>query len=315
MLQRESHDKTEALLTSVAFLYYEKGLTLEEIARRFCVSKMTISRMLDKARLRGIVEVKIHLPIEHDKNLEGQLMKKFALKDAFVIKNPGTSNLVELLGQAGAYYLQLYLKSNDILGIAQGKTMSKVAEYMAPNFYEDLHIVQIMGGLTDVVSTNMFSVIQAFCEKLKCKGTYVHALGYASSKKRRDILLDEIFKATELGELWEKCNICMMGIGNADDTSIYTRLGFATLDELKEIQALGGVGVVLGYFVNIHGELLSCSVNERVLAMPIELLKRVDHVIAVSGGHEKIGAIIGALATGWINALVTEEETARQLLM
>ena len=55
-------DRT-TLLTQVALLYYEEGLTQREIARRLSISRSKISRLLTEARNEGIVEIKVERPI------------------------------------------------------------------------------------------------------------------------------------------------------------------------------------------------------------------------------------------------------------
>ena len=55
----ENYDENR-LLIEIAHLYYDKNLTQAQIARKYNISRSSISKMITKARLLGIVEVVIH---------------------------------------------------------------------------------------------------------------------------------------------------------------------------------------------------------------------------------------------------------------
>ena len=48
------------LLAEVARLYYEKNMTQSEISRHIHTSRSTVSRLLQDARDRSVVEIIIH---------------------------------------------------------------------------------------------------------------------------------------------------------------------------------------------------------------------------------------------------------------
>lgn len=47
------------ILVKVAYMYYDENMTQQEIADKLGVSRPSVSRMLQKARQNGIVEIKI----------------------------------------------------------------------------------------------------------------------------------------------------------------------------------------------------------------------------------------------------------------
>ena len=57
------------LLLKVAQLYYEQGLTQNEIAKKLFISRSNISRLLTQAREAGIVEIKVHYPFERKRRI------------------------------------------------------------------------------------------------------------------------------------------------------------------------------------------------------------------------------------------------------
>lgn len=74
-----------AFLAYLAGLYYEDGLTQSEIGRQVRMSRSSVSRVLNKARERGIVEFVIHFPWSRSRQLERQLVRDFSLRDARVL--------------------------------------------------------------------------------------------------------------------------------------------------------------------------------------------------------------------------------------
>jgi DNA-binding transcriptional regulator LsrR (DeoR family) len=59
--------------------------------------------------------------------------------------------------------------------------------------------------------------------------------------------------------------------------------------------------------------LVATPLNERVLGVPLDDLRKADRVIALAGGEAKTAAIAGALHLGLIDVLVTDRFTAARL--
>ena len=77
---------------------------------------------------------------------------------------------------------------------------------------------------------------------------------------------------------------------------------------------LGAVGGVCLRFFDQDGALINSPLNDSVMAISPNQLKAVSRRIGVAGGSEKLTAIAAAVKGGWINTLITDLETARQLL-
>src|SRR5215210_65530 len=72
-------------LADVAQLYYVDDLTQEQIARRIGVSRSNVSRMLKEALDRGLVEIRIHHPLQTVPTLHHALCERFGLRDSLVL--------------------------------------------------------------------------------------------------------------------------------------------------------------------------------------------------------------------------------------
>ena len=54
--------------------------------------------------------------------------------------------------------------------------------------------------------------------------------------------------------------------------------------------------------------------NERIAGMPAEQIKKIRNRIGIAGGVERVKAVKGAIAGGYINILITNNECAEKLL-
>src|SRR5260370_213652 len=66
-------------------------------------------------------------------------------------------------------------------------------------------------------------------------------------------------------------------------------------------------------FFKLRGEPVAV-LDDRLIAIEREELARIPTVVAVAAGPEKYAAIRGALRTGYVDVLVTDETTAKELV-
>lgn len=307
-----SSGPTDAQLAQIAQLYYERGLTLHEIGLRLGVSYMTVSRMLAKARERGMVQITIRTPFERVQETEARLTEAYGLKDAFVVKQTPGESVRELLARAGAYYLEQHLYPGQVLGLAVGTTVADIVQNLSNYQFKELTVVQLLGALENVEVFNSHDILQTACRKLGAKGIYFHAPVVALSAEARALLEEQI--PTRLREAWAQCDVAITGVGPLTEASLWVRAGLVTLEEIKELTSLGAAGDVLARFYDFSGRFLDTDWNRRVMSIPLETFARIDKMIVVSGGSDRLGPIYGALRSGLVKALVTDHGTASQLL-
>jgi len=72
-------------LIHIAELYYQEGLSQSAIEEILSTSRASVSRLLDEAKARGIVEIIVHSPISKDPELSSRLRSRLNLRDAIVV--------------------------------------------------------------------------------------------------------------------------------------------------------------------------------------------------------------------------------------
>jgi DNA-binding transcriptional regulator LsrR (DeoR family) len=75
----------------------------------------------------------------------------------------------------------------------------------------------------------------------------------------------------------------------------------------------GAVGEISYRFYDKDGKPVESPLNERVIGISLEDLRKANRVMALAGGESKTQAIAGALKLGVIDVLVTDKFTAARL--
>jgi DNA-binding transcriptional regulator LsrR (DeoR family) len=112
----------------------------------------------------------------------------------------------------------------------------------------------------------------------------------------------------EIETKWDKIDTVILSIGNypsVPDQATALRFG-------KKLQEQKAVGVFLSYYFNKDGQIISGS-NDYVIHIPLEKLGKVPKVVAICL-DTSAEAIVGALRTGFITHLITDERTAMEIL-
>lgn len=299
-------------LAQISIMHYQHGMSQQDIARSLGVSKMTISRMLQKARESEIVKISVTLPFELDETIGKTLTRKYGLQEACVVADT-EEPLTERLGQVWAFYMGTMRLDNTTLGIGVGNTLAAIVQHLIPRKIDQLHLVQLMGGLLDVTSENPLTLLQETCRRLSATGTYLTSMATVENKEVRDALLRDTAMGQRIKELWQCCQIALFGIGAIERGTLLAP-DLVSNTELHVLKQAGAVGDILGHCFSAQGIFVDTALEERLISIPLTLLKKIPERIAVAGGDYKIAAIHGALCSGLVTTLVTDALTANALL-
>ncbi len=296
-------------MEEAAILYYEKKLTQNEIAKIMNLSRQTVSKLLNDAIKENIVEIKIHNPDVVCSELEQEICKNFGIKNA-VICGVSTDNdsLCRLMTvkKTSDYILSLIEKGNKKIALSWGRTVQMlISEFR--NVSTPDNVVFPLLGATDQEQSYFLSneLARSFADKIGAK------VKYAWFPYRPDSVDDcGLFKKTsyykKLYDLWSDIDIAIVGIGNNDIIQTFGKIfGYNE----KCISAIGDIST---HFFDENGKFV--ELYENTLCASKEQLKNAKQTIAVASGNDKTEAIIGALKTGIVDTLITDEYTARRML-
>lgn len=305
------------LLFDVARLYYIENMDQKEIGQKLSISRSQISRYLNKAREAGIVEIKVNPPVSEELDmLSVSLKKRLSLKQAFVA--PSSSNIEEeminSLGLFAAHVFEGTCSSFHKVGIGWGRTLHSVSQFLnnQPGTSK-ITFVPLIGGLginhpwyqVNLIMNNfalkfrgtpLFFNLPAFVENIQA----FHSAGFSETIE-------------EFQSHWNTLDCAIIGLGGP---LMYSSIFQRELVESyqKEIIKTSAVGDVMGRFFNEEGNFICEEIQEKIVGISIETLKKVPQVFAVTGGKNKIKAIICGAKLKLFNVLITDKDSALSIL-
>ena len=82
----------------------------------------------------------------------------------------------------------------------------------------------------------------------------------------------------------------------------------------RALDAIGATGEVISWIFDSEGHLVESEINNRVTSAVLSP-SNDKRVIGIAAGDSKVPAIAGAIESGMINSLITNELTAEALLL
>jgi DNA-binding transcriptional regulator LsrR (DeoR family) len=299
----------------VAWLYYVDGLTQNEIADVLSVSRATIVKLLQDARERGAVTIRINPEAAGRTRMSRALAQEFGLVAAYVIPSLPDAPLAPRLGEAGARILAADLKSGDVVGVAWGRTVLAVAESMSePEQSGPFTVVQVCGsspGSAVEFSPELCSSVLASRMKARCANLLAPAV--LSNTRLREELLAEPPLINQF-KLIRSANRVLFGVGDVGRSATVRAADLASREEIDAYVKRGAVGVLIGRFIDSEGRHMIGDLDSRMIGITLEELKALPNRLCVAGGPAKKHALRAALRGGYITHLVTDADGAAALL-
>ena len=304
------------LLADVAEMYYLKGESQSQIAKKLGITRSMISRMLTDAGNLGMVKIHIERPVNRNKVLEKVLFQQFELKKAIVVERPSNQPLLTSLGQAAARYIEEILKPDQILGTSWGTAISATVDELRPERpVPGIRVVQLLGSMgARIKQYHGIAIVQRLESKLGGEGIYLNAPFLVEDAELASVIIEskDIRETLELGS---KSDVALLGIGSAEPSvSPHVLAGNLPEDEMQDMCDEGAIGDVCGRFFDIYGDPSSSAVQDRMIGLSLENLRKIPLRIGVSGGSHKIRPIVGALRGKHVNVLVTDAVTAQGVI-
>jgi DNA-binding transcriptional regulator LsrR (DeoR family) len=306
-------------MTKIALLYHEHGVNQPTIASRLNISQARVSRMLKQAEQAGIVRTTVVIPPGVQTGLEETLEQRYGLREAVVVETvqEDDASVAHDLGIATASYLEASLLSNEVVGISSwSATLLAAVERMRPLSRGGAdRAVQLFGGVGNpAAEAHAARLTQRFAELTGAQPTFLLAPGIAASVAARQAFLEDRYVREAL-ETLDQVTLALVGIGALEPSRLLQSSGnIFSEDELEALGARGAVGDICLRFFDPHGTPVDSELDQRVVGITLEQLKRVDRCVGIAGGERKYEAIRGALRGHLINVLITDRTTAERLV-
>ena len=293
----------------VSHLYFKRRLTKQEIAARLGISRFKVARLIDQALEEGLVRIEIEEPVPLAAELGRRLELELGLELALVVRPAHGLDPVEAVARVAASWLPGLIRPDDVLGVAWGSTIQRVVRSLpeAPS----VPVVQICGAVAGVESgEGPLELAWQFAERLGGRFYPLPVPALVASSAARDEMLANDAVAPTVA-MFDRVTFALVGIGSLEGDGRSALLSTGSLR--REDVPIGAVGDLLVHVFDAEGRLLDGPLAGRVIQLSAEQLGRA-RVLAVAGGPGKERAIRGALRTGLVDVLVTDEANAEGAL-
>ncbi len=296
--------------------HYLMRMSQKDIARSEGLSTATVSRIIAGAVDKGYVEFTLKFPGGNVVEMEHKIQELFGLKFVSVTKVDldDLDIILRDISICVGDYLNYIVRDGDILGVAWGYTMSKVANGLKPHNIKDGKIVGINGGLIqNNTSIGAEDIIEKFSRNFNAAGYRLMVpVSVDSAEAARMLKKDSHLK--QVFDLIHQANIVVFGLGGMALDSTMVRYGGFTESEFEKLKSDGYVGDIGGRFFREDGSPGDNGFNERIMGIELEEIKQKDYRIAVVASETKAEALYAALKNGYITSLFLDEKTARRLI-
>ena len=306
------------LIARVAQMYHVDGKRQAEIAESMRMSQATVSRMLKRAEQEDIVRTTVIPPPGTFAELETALRERYGLTEAIVIdcSEDRDGAIMARIGEAAAHFLEVTLQQDEIIGVSSwSQTLLRMADNIHPfKSAKAKYIVQILGGMGDAsVQTHATQLTARLAKLTGGEPRLLLVQGITSSREAKLVMLaDPVVRGTM--DLFGRLSLAIIGIGAVEPSELLARSGNVfSRQEMAMLNEAGAVGEISFRFYDKDGKPVETPLNERVIGISLEELKKADRVMALAGGESKTQAIAGALKLGIIDVLVTDKFTAARL--
>ncbi|OCC05312.1 DNA-binding transcriptional regulator [Labrys sp. WJW] len=311
-----SGEQRELLMIQVAKRYYELDMTMGDLAKELNLTRWQASRLLTEAREAGIVRIEIVPRAPRSPDIESRLQRRWNLKEAVVVPNNGEEDeglLLDAVAQAAARMLA-GLGKVPLIGVSWGRTMSAVAHRLPPFWNEGVEVVLLNGAMnirSPSVRTN--NTAELFARSANGTATLLPVpaiLGHAATR----IALEQDPTIASVLELARQAPVICFGMGTISPDSVLVQSGFVTEAETQALKAKGAVGDILSRYIDAQGNIVDADIDARTIGLDLRYCRERKFSIGVAAGKSKQPVTLACLRAGYVNVLVTDEETARFLL-
>lgn len=303
-------DARRDLFAKIARLYYVEDMNQRQIAEQLNISVASVSRALSKAKDLNIVRISIEETREEFHKIEIALEQRYNIRECMVAGRFDNKDDVyaDMASMATGLFARL-LKRDDVLGIGWGGDLRGLAQNIGRASVGRIDIVPISGAPEHVgPAVQPAAIASALHEHIDSDVHEVQIPGLASSAAQRSSLMkSDDFRPVR--RLWNRLDTVILNVEALDGKSN----GFFSVDQQKELKALGGVCVVNGSVLDADGNLVDHPYAENVVAVELDEIRHVRNVAVVATGASSAKALRAVLAAGLAHVLIIDVKCAESL--
>lgn len=308
--------KISRMRMRAAWMYYIEQMTQNEIAEILGVGRVTIVRMLAEARARNEVKIGIQGYLSDLVALERHVERQFGLDKVIIapLSHPDNDPIPAIAAATGDY-LSSVVSNGMRVGVGWGRTLLNTLAYLEARALENFTVISLLGGISQPRRFNPAEFAWQFAQLFQGDGYLIPAPAMVDSIETKTALIERC-GLKSVFEMAEDLDLVLLSVGAIETASSTPyHIGFLNEGHQASLAERGAVGDLLFHFYNKQGRLVDHPIHDLVMSVGIETVQRVPARVLTSGGKEKIRALYGAMALVRPTVFITDEESARRLLI
>lgn len=295
------------LLSRVAWYYYHDGMTQSEIGAALNLSRIKISRMLEKGRKMGLIHIHVNSSYGGCFELETQLQDLFGLREVRVIPAADDENATLRISEAASQYFMGKLKKEDLLAVGWGATVMGALQRLAQTLsHRDISLVSLTGGVA--------AYIEGVASGRSAQNVHLIPAPLLVSNPDLAKSLRTERHVTDVMNMAKTANYALVGVGAIDNQATLVTSGYATTSQFEAFRRQGVVGDIIAVFFDKDGNVLDLPFHDTLIGLDLQALKNIPNVVAAACGEDKVEAIRAAARGKHFDVLITDEPTAMAII-
>ncbi|WP_440897418.1 sugar-binding transcriptional regulator [Amphibacillus sp. Q70] len=304
-------------VAKAAYLYFIEGMNQEQIAKEMEIYRTTVSRMITQAKKEGIVEIKIQNFDPEVFKLEYHVKNKYHLKHIEIVpteEHDSISEKEENLSVAAANWIKKHINDNDVVGLSWGASVGNAVNRIENRYLENTVFVPIVGGPSHINSRyHVNTLVYELARKFHGESLFINATVVQETKQ----LAEGIFNSKYFQELrayWAKLSMVIIGVGGPLSYKKSQWRDLLDHEDYEDLKLREAAGDCCCRFFDQHGKILKGRLDQRTIGLSLEELAKIPSSVAVARGKVKAKSILALLRKGYINTLITDQETVMEIL-
>lgn len=308
----------QRLLVKIANLYYLESRKQSDIAELLSLSQSFVSRAISRCQKEGVVKISVVQPSRIFLNLEKGIEERYGIRQAVIVdieENATDHAIKRAIGSAAAHYLETRLRPKDLVGVSSwSSTIRAMVDEVHAQSLKASGVIQLLGGVGPNGNVQATILTQTLAQQLNCRAWLLPSQSIEGSMEEKNRLIASKDVA-EVTARFDDVDIAIVGIGILEPSQLLKTSGNYYREEmLQTLASRGAVGDICLHYYDKQGNAVLQSDEDPVIGMELSKVKKCPNVIALAGGIEKVSAIKGALSGGYIDVLITDYHTARELM-
>jgi DNA-binding transcriptional regulator LsrR (DeoR family) len=305
---------TGALRLRTAWLYHNRGWTQQAIAEHLSISRSTVIRMLDEARLRGEVQIWINDTPSDCTALALALEEALGLDEVIVVPGHGTAEeTARDVGAALGRFLSDVIADNMVIGATWGRTLNASLQTFRPTPRAGAKVVSLLGGVLAAKSMNPVDFSWQLASRLNAECMLYLAPLIVDSAQTKQALIEKC-GLQRLYDVAENLDLAIISCGDIGVGGSSLTMDFITKSERDALIAAGAMCDAGLNFLKQDGSDVDTPLRARVMNVGLETVARAGHVILAAGGAQRAAAIRAVILRTKCRTLITDEAAAKALM-